>query len=41
MNIKFLQDLYLVDSPHKKRDSFGQGVDIDLLSIFLKYDQES
>ena len=33
-NTKFLQDLDLVDSPHKERDLIGQDVDLDLLSLF-------
>ena len=33
-NTKFLQDLDLVDSPHKERDLIGQDVDVDLLSLF-------
>ena len=40
-NTKFLQDLDLVDFPHKERNLFGQDVDLDLLYLFLKYEQES
>ena len=33
-NTKFLQDLDLVDSPHKERDLIGGDVDLDLLFLF-------
>jgi hypothetical protein len=35
-NTKFLQDLDLVDSPHKERDLIGEDVDLDLLYLSLK-----
>jgi hypothetical protein len=33
-NTKFLQDLYLEDSPHRERDLIGRIVDLDLISLF-------
>jgi hypothetical protein len=35
-NTKFLQDLDLVDSPHKERGLVGEDVDLDLLYLSLK-----
>jgi hypothetical protein len=33
---KFLQDLDLVDSPHREKDLIGENVDLDLLYLSLK-----
>jgi hypothetical protein len=33
-NTKILQDLDLVDTPHKKRDFITRVVELDLLSLF-------
>jgi hypothetical protein len=40
-NTKFLQDLDLVDSPHKERDLIGRNVDLDLLFLFPQKDSRS
>ena len=38
---QILQDLDLMDSPHKERDLIGEDVDLDLLYLSLKRMQES
>jgi hypothetical protein len=36
MNTKFLQDLDLVDSPHKETDFIGEDIYLDLSYLSLK-----